>query len=176
MSPSDSPDEQSAASPRSSPVGSRVVSIPPAYLWRAVELVSNILTPDQIRALKIDSGEHLALLLTTAFLQAAPVSMDVAGDHDLVFDLSGRDPLAIPAAMLGMSEHRHADFEVKSLPGGFRKFNADLDKAIRHRRPPRRTEFGAKVRSINDILADEGRRMITTARTQLVARQATLVG
>lgn len=167
MEPSDPPDDRASATAPGGPEGRYVHLIPPAFLWRAVEVVSEQLTADQVQALKIHSGEHLALLLTTAFLTAAPVSIDIAGGHDLVFDLANRAPQATPAAELGMTEHPYADFEIKSLPGGFREFNAGIDRAERAGRPPRQPGFGAKVRSVNDILAHEGRRMINSARAQL---------
>jgi hypothetical protein len=173
MRPSDQRDRPQSAA-RRSPAGSHVLVIPPAWLWRAAEVVTEQLTAEQTLALKIASGEHLALLLTTAFLTAAPVSIDVAGGHDVVFHLAHRGARAIPAAQLGMGEHPYAAFEVKSLPGRFREFNAAIDRAERAGRPPRQTVYGAKVRSVNDILAHEGRDMFTAARTQLDRK--TLVG
>lgn len=148
------------------PVGD-YISIPPACLWRVAEFLSKRLTPAQAQALRIPSGEHLALLLTTEFLMTAPVSLDVDGGHDLVFDLAHREPQAIPAAALGMTEAPFAAFESKSLPGGFRKFNAILDLDLKSRRAPRNPAFGETYRSVNDILAHEGRNMIIEARGQL---------
>lgn len=167
MEPSDPPGHLAPTTVPSGPEGRYVYFNPPGFLWRAVEVVSEKLTAGQAQALKIHSGEHLALLLTTAVLTAAPMSIDTTGGHDLVFDLANREPQATPAAELGMTEHPYAAFEIKSLPGGFREFNAGIDRAERAGRPPRQLGFGAKVRSANDILAHEGRLMIDAARAQL---------
>ncbi|HSV67396.1 MAG TPA: hypothetical protein VLJ59_16000 [Mycobacteriales bacterium] len=45
----------------------------------------------KLAKLKVASGEHLAAMLTAAFLGAAPVSVDGAGEADLVFDLTRRE-------------------------------------------------------------------------------------
>ncbi|MDT7783520.1 MAG: hypothetical protein QOF58_1939 [Pseudonocardiales bacterium] len=173
MEPSDPLERPATATGPGGPEGRYVYLNPPGFLWRAVEVVSKKLTAEQAQALKIHSGEHLALLLTTAVLTTAPMSIDTAGGHDLVFDLANREPQATPAVELGMTEHPYADFEIKSLPGGFREFNAGIDRAERAGRPPRQPGFGATVRSVNDILALEGRQMIDAARAQLERKAQT---
>jgi hypothetical protein len=95
-------------------------------LWRAVDELVEKLTPKQLRKLKVRSGEHLAAILTTTFLRTAPTQVDTMGDVDLWFDLAqAQDPR--PAGILP-ARATHAAFEVKSLPGGFREFDAASDR------------------------------------------------
>ena len=97
-------------------------------LWWAVdELVAN-LTTEQLSRLRVRVGEHLAAILTTAFLQRAHARVDTAGDVDLWFDLSGvrgRTAEIIPAQVSS------AAFEVKSLAGGFRGNSRPASTGIR---------------------------------------------
>ena len=93
--------------------------------WAVDELVK-MLAPEQLIKLDVRAGEHLAAILTTTFLRTAPAAVDTTGGVDLWFDLSeGCEPR--PADILP-ARATSAAFEIKSLPGGFRKFDGRIDQ------------------------------------------------
>src|SRR5262245_31350814 len=81
-----------------------------------------LLPSHQLAGLKVRSGEHLAAILITAFLGVPPYEVDTRGDLDFRFRLvdPGRFDL-LPA------DKDVAAFEVKSMPGPFRKFDNKID-------------------------------------------------
>ena len=134
--------------------------------WAVSEVVQQLGT-DKIAKLKVASGEHLAAMLATAFLGAAPVGVDVAGGPDLVFDLSKRAwDGCVGADLVGRDGVQFADFEVKSLPGPFREFDAAINRAIRAGIEPNRRTYSAQFGTAKDVLRSaEG--IIEQARQQL---------
>jgi hypothetical protein len=152
----------------SSPIGSRLIGISTETLVWAVTAVCRSLSGEDLAKLKINSGEHLAAILATAFLGTAPVGVEPDGGPDLVFDVSEREQRdATGDDLLGLSGWPSASFEVKSLPGGFRKFDADIDKARDSGSERSEGQFLAEITSINDALRDYGRLMIERAKGQL---------
>lgn len=147
------------------PIGSYVVVRCRTLSWAVTEIVGT-LSPDQISELKIPSGEHLAAILVTSFLGAAPRSIDSAGETDLIFEvpqsLSG-DTLG---RRLGLGNAQFADFEIKSLPGRFREHDAAINRAQEAGDEPDGSVFIATVTSVNTVLRG-ARDTILRARRQL---------
>jgi hypothetical protein len=145
-----------------------VMITPQTALWAADE-VCRALRPDQIAALKVPSGEHLAAILATTFLFCPPASVHSAGGPDLVFDYSRRQLDREPPVSLGPL--RYADFEVKSLPGAFREYDAMIDRALAAGRWPEH-EYAVTIQSAADVLRGPGRSMIDKARGQLARKSS----
>lgn len=155
-----------------SAVGSHVVAIHHQTLAWAVREVCSALPDGDVNKLKVRSGEHLAATLTTAFLGCAPISIDRAGEPDLVFDLSRSILDHSPIPRFGLSTSKFADFEVKSLDGDFRRFDAACDRAFESGNDPESKTFITRARSANDVLAVEGRAKIDQALEQLNRKSA----
>ena len=136
-------------------------------LWWAVDELVEKLTPKQLHKLKVRSGEHLAAILTTTFLRTAPAEVDTMGDVDLWFDLAeAHEPR--PVGLLPVRA-THAAFEVKSLPGGYREFDAASDRdAARGVNPIGRSMEGM-MRAAKDVLR-EARPSLEDARNQLLSK------
>jgi hypothetical protein len=136
-------------------------------LWWAVDELVEKLTPKQLYKLKVRSGEHLAAILTTTFLRTAPAEVDTMGDVDLWFDLAeAHEPR--PVGLLPVRA-THAAFEVKSLPGGYREFDAASDRdAARGVNPIGRSMEGM-MRAAKDVLR-EARPSLEDARNQLLSK------
>lgn len=154
------------------PVGTHVIAIAHATMsWAVTELIRKTPASD-LAKLKVDSGEHLAAILATAFLGSAPVSIDTHGQADLVFNVTTSlfsDPSL--KALVGRDDVQFADFEVKSLRGGFRQFNAEIDKAIGAGAQPRETEFSAIALTAQQVLRT-ARDQFHEAREQLALKSA----
>jgi hypothetical protein len=102
--------------------GGRVVVTSPRTLQWATDQMVVRFGPEALKKLKVSAGEHLAAVLTTAFLHTPPTAIDTAGGADLSFDLSGMKPSSVlPEGALS------AAFEIKSMPGNSRKFNSSID-------------------------------------------------
>ncbi|KFZ80854.1 hypothetical protein ED92_11075 [Amycolatopsis sp. MJM2582] len=144
-------------------VGSRIVVIYRKSVWSAISEVFRALGPDKAANLKVNSGEHLAAVLATAFLGSPPVEADHDGGPDLVFSLQNQTLLN---GMVGPEDAPFADFEIKSLPGPARQFNAAIEKARRQGRDPRTTEMTIAITSADAMLTD-AKAMITAAAAQL---------
>ena len=89
------------------------------------------LDPSDLAHLRVRSGEHIAAILLTAFLLRAPVAIDLDGGVDLLFDLAAQPPEMRSAVDLGDL----AAFEIKSLPGDYRRHDAqetDPSSAVPH--------------------------------------------
>jgi len=99
-----------------SPVGSYVVAVSYRTVWAEIANVIDALGVDTTSRLKVRSGEHLAVVLASAFLGGPPIATDVDGGPDLVFNL-GVLPAEWRPALTGRHDTRFADVEVKSLPG-----------------------------------------------------------
>jgi hypothetical protein len=149
-----------------SPIGSHVIVIRHRELSWAVTEIVRTLYPDHFSKLKVPSGEHLAAILITAFLGVAPRSVDSAGETDLLFEI----PQSLPGDALGrrleLGNKPFADFEVKSLPGGFRKYNAAINREQEAGKNSEKRTFKATVTSVNTAL-HEARPTILKAKQQL---------
>lgn len=150
-----------------SPIGSYVIVVWHRILPWAVTEVVRVLTIEKTRKLKVSSGEHLAAILATSVLATAPTSIDSAGGLDLVFDLTNSIPERRVHPRLGLGHASFADFEVKSLPGKFREFDAALDRFLEAGGTPDGKEFRVLVTSANTVLRNEERDMIRKAKRQL---------
>ena len=120
-------------------------------LWWAVDALAEKLSAQELSSLNVRSGEHLAAILTTAFLHTAPAEVDTTGGVDLWFDMSDarhRKAPILPAGALS------AAFEVKSLPGGFREFDAGLDRDRARGVDSIGRGFDRTVRAANDVLRE----------------------
>jgi hypothetical protein len=130
----------------------------------AVDELAKKLTPEQLGMLDVRAGEHLAAVLTTAFLLTAPTTVDDTGGVDLWFDLpDGREPgnlEILPARATS------AAFEVKSLPGGFRKFDALIDRDRARGVDPTGRAVNGRALAAKDVLHD-ARPWLLRARDQL---------
>jgi hypothetical protein len=115
----------------------------------AADVLAEKLPPESLGRLNVRSGEHLAAILTTAFLRTAPAEVDTTGGVDLWFDLSDgrhRKATILPAGALS------AAFEVKSLPGEYRKFDAGIDRDRARGVDTTGRGFDQTVCAANDVL------------------------
>jgi len=149
-----------------SPIGSYVIAITHQELFGSVTKLVGALQPDQFSRLKVSSGEHLAAILITAFLGTPPKSIDSTGETDLLFKIPQSLPGHPLGRRLGLGNKRFADFEVKSLPGEFRKYDALIDQALKTGMSADQTPFKATVTSINAVLR-EARPTVLRAKRQL---------
>jgi hypothetical protein len=112
--------------------------------WAVAELLKK--GPATTQQLKVASGEHLAAILLTAFVLAAPSAVDTTGEVDLVFvvdtERSIPDRVAVGEVVA---------VEVKSVAGRFRKFNGWTDRAGSEALG---AEVTVQVRSADTILSD----------------------
>jgi hypothetical protein len=150
-----------------SPTGSSDIVVWYRTLSWAVTEVVRVLTIEQARKLKVCSGEHLAAILATSVLATAPMWIDSAGGPDLVFDLKNSIAEYGVYPRLGLRKASFADFEVKSLPGKFREFDATIDRFLEAGGTPDGRKFEVPVTSANTVLRNEGRDMIRKAKEQL---------
>jgi hypothetical protein len=148
---SDSPD------PERGVVGHSVVAIHARALDDAVD---ELLGVAGSRTMKIASGEHLAAILLTA-LVGVPETIDQHGGIDLTFRKSPEQP-----RVWRFGEHSWAAFEVKSLPGPFRKVDRHLEVG---------EAFTVVVRSAADILQDATEKVVDAIKqlTRKVGADAT---
>jgi hypothetical protein len=136
-------------------------------LWWAVDELVEQLTPKQLRTLKVRSGEHLAAILTTTFLRTAPAEVDTRGGVDLWFDLArAQDPR--PVGLLP-ARATLAAFEVKSLPGGYREFDAASDRDAARGVDPIGRSIDGMMRAAKDVLR-EAHPSLEDARNQLLSK------
>jgi hypothetical protein len=113
------------------------------------------LGPETLKNLKVRAGEHLAALLTTAFLLTTPVCIDVEGGADLWFDLSRRPDDRMKPSVLSANAVSVA-FEIKSMPGPFREFDSAIDRDRARGIDPRDRTFTVPVREASDVLREAG--------------------
>jgi hypothetical protein len=104
-------------------------------VWAEIVRVIDALGVDTASRFKVRSGEHLAVVLASAFLGGPPIATDLDGGPDLVFDLRAE----WRPALTGRREARFADVEVKSLPGPVRAFDAAIERALARGEEPRDT-------------------------------------
>ncbi|WP_331765299.1 hypothetical protein OG747_52570 (plasmid) [Streptomyces sp. NBC_01384] len=142
-----------------------------AVSWAVAELIRGV-QADELAKLKVGSGEHLAALLATAFLGTAPTSVDTDGGPDLVFDVTTSNFTGLALRdLVGRIDVQFADFEVKSLPGTYRQFEAEFDKATAAGVEPRETWHWSTFVAANDVVRAAGG-MIENASKQLARKSA----
>lgn len=118
-------------------------------LRRAVDLLVDELGVERLRSLDIRAGEHLAAILTTCFLGRPPTAIDEDGGPDLVFD--NYEPGGWWDVWL--SEDPPA-FEVKSIPGPFRKYDDVIDRIDRRGGDPYGKGVTVRIQSAQDFLVE----------------------
>ncbi len=111
------------------------------------------LTVEQLNALKIRSGEHVAAIVATMIHFEAPLAVDVDGGPDLQFG---------PSATWERPGVEVA-YEVKSIVGDFRKFDARLGD------PGAPQEFSTVIRTIDDIVG-QAAHVVRSADQNLAAK------
>ena len=133
------------------PAGERVWALmSPRALWRAADALVEKFGPETLRSLNVRAGEHLAALLTTAFLPISPARIDTAGDVDLWFDfgeLLGSDKSQSPLP-------EHAAFEVKSMPGKYRRFDSSIDRDTARGIDATGRTISVQFQTANDVLRE----------------------
>ncbi|WP_435610942.1 hypothetical protein [Streptomyces sp. C10-9-1] len=143
-------------------IGTHVIAIPYEVMDWATEALRAHVPADDLKKLKPASGEHLAAMLATAYLGIVPVAVDVHGGVDLVYRVADSDSDAL--SLLGRDGVEFADFEVKSIPGDFRKHDAAVSRALNRGEKP--GTHGATVVSANDVV-EAAQSMIAEAAKQL---------
>lgn len=118
--------------------------------------------------LKLSSGEHLAALLTTAYLGGFPVSLGLDGGVDLTFQANDSDSTFAPS-LIGRDDAEFADFEVKSVPGDFRERNAVATRALE--KGADQPSYLSMVVSANDV-AEAANVMTAKAARQLKTKSS----
>jgi hypothetical protein len=129
------------------------------------------LGPESLRELRVRAGEHLAALLTTTFLRTLPARVDTAGEADLWFDLSETRDNKITRTILPSSA-TSAAFEVKSVPGEFRKFDNSIDRDKARGIEAAGRTLEVRVQAANDVLREAGTWLLR-ARNQLREKAST---
>ena len=129
-------------------IGTTVWCLHPYTLMRGAELVREM-DGEMLAVLfrGVRSGEHLAAIWLAALFGTAPSAVDRGdGTPDLVFDVPdvGR--------FTGLDVRERTAFEVKSLAGNFRKWDAELDRAIAAGREPRQASASQAVESMELVL------------------------
>jgi hypothetical protein len=133
-------------------IGGPAVWISRPRLWWAADAVIEGLGRQVAGKLRVRSGEHLAAILTTAFLRTPPTGSDLDGGVDLRFDVTrpGDHTNILPA---GTTE---AAFEVKSLPGAFREFDSALDRDLARGLEPGQPRLDIAVVGASDVMREAG--------------------
>ncbi|MFD6126555.1 hypothetical protein, partial [Streptomyces hydrogenans] len=129
--------------------GSKVMVIPLRRLIEATNALVTHLPESDMKKLKVNSGEHLAAILATAYLGRTPVGVEPFDGPDLVYAQDGDDPAVA--------------IEIKSLPGPFRQYAAESE-----RHPDALLQI--RVTAINDVMREHGLPKILQAAKQLEAK------
>ncbi len=124
------------------------------------------LGPETLKKLKVRAGEHLAGLLTTTFLLTPPTRIDTKGETDLRFDLSRRPGDGMKPAQILPDGAVSVAFEIKSMPGPFRKYDGDIDRDRARGIDTIGRSLTAPVQAANDVLRETGP-VLREARDQL---------
>ncbi|MBT1187828.1 hypothetical protein HET69_28545 [Streptomyces sp. CJ_13] len=144
-------------------IGTHIIAINYEVMDWATEALPAHVPADDLKQLKLAAGEHLAAMLTTAYLGIVPVAVDVRGGVDLVYRVADSVSGALPS-LLGRKCVEFADFEVKSMPGGFREHDAAISRALKGGEGP--GTHWATVVSANDVV-EAAQSMIVKAAKQL---------
>ncbi|MGW0476205.1 hypothetical protein [Streptomyces coeruleorubidus] len=116
-------------------IGTHVIAITYEVMDWAAEALPAHVPADDLKKLKPAAGEHLAALLTTAYLGIVPVAVDVHGGVDLAYRVADSNSGAL-SSLLGRDGVEFADFEVKSIPGDFREHDAAVSRALKRGEEP----------------------------------------
>jgi hypothetical protein len=136
-----------------------IVHLVPAITFPFTVEQLGLRTPEMLAALEIDSGEHIAAILVSAFLGTVPAAVDLDGGVDLVFtNLSPRVEADVGCGEVVSS----ACFEVKSMRGDFRRF-------VNQRSTKIGDSHQTTIRSIADVV-DDAQREIQRAAKSLRAK------
>lgn len=142
--------------------------ISPRTMWWATEAMVEKLGPEHLRSLDVRAGEHLAALLTTAFLHTPPTRVDAAGDVDLWFDFA-KLPDSDKSQSILPSHTTSAAFEVKSMPGRYRHFERKIDEDSARGIDPTGRSLDVQVQTAQDVLREAGPSLLK-ARNQLIGK------
>ncbi|MEV0277820.1 hypothetical protein AB0I22_15775 [Streptomyces sp. NPDC050610] len=144
-------------------IGTHVIAITYEVMDWAAEALSVHVPADDLKKLKLAAGEHLAAMLTTTYLGIVPVAVDIHGGVDLVYRVADSNCDAL-SSLLGRNGVEFADFEVKSIPGGFREHDAAVSRALKRGEEP--GAHSAMFVSANDVV-EAAQSMIAKAAKQL---------
>jgi hypothetical protein len=133
-------------------VGGRLVAIGHRRLWWATDAMLQTLAPETLTKLNVRAGEHLAAILTTAFLGVAPSDIDTGGGVDLSFPLPHANrQLSRRVFPAGVTE---AAFEVKSLPGPHREWEHGIERDQERGLDATGRVLQGTIRRANDVLRE----------------------
>ncbi|ATL32221.1 hypothetical protein [Streptomyces formicae] len=149
-------------------IGTHINAINYEVMDWATEALPAHVPADDLKKLKLAAGEHLAAMLTTAYLGIVPVAVDIQGSVDLVYRVADSDSDAL-SLLLGRTGVEFADFEVKSIPGDFREHDAAASRALKRGEKPG-THWSTFV-SANDVV-EAAQSMIAKAAKQLRDKSA----
>lgn len=147
--------------------GNYVLAIYPQRVRFAANALLKYVDRTQLRKVKIRSGEHLALILTTAFIGAIPRALDHSGGPDIEFDVSETEPDDLLRETVFTSTS--VAFEIKSPDAGYRKFEGAINADVRADRSPRNPQRSVMVQSAQTIL-EQSQKWIQQARDQLAKK------
>jgi hypothetical protein len=114
------------------------------------------LDPRTLKKLKISAGEHLAALLATTFLLTPPTGIDTQGGPDLWFDLSREPGGGMKRASILPDGTASAAFEIKSMPGPFRKWDSGINRDKARGIDAKGRSLETPVQAANDVLREAG--------------------
>lgn len=104
-------------------IGHKVLILADGGTLRAAAELAGVTSSGVWGSQQLRAGEHLAAICLMAFLRcSAPVAFDTAGEVDLLFGPLAESVLSIPAGV-------RVAFEVKSAAGGYREWDAAVDRA-----------------------------------------------
>jgi hypothetical protein len=142
---------QTGGMPEADLTGGHVIATtPPTLLWATDQMVET-LGPETLKKLKVHAGEHLAAMLTAAFLHTVPMAIDTTGQADLWFDLTSlKRGSIIPEGAMS------AAFEIKSMPGPSRKFNSSIDHDLARGIDTIGRSLTIRIQAASDVLREMG--------------------
>lgn len=146
--------------------GGLVIAIAPQTLRWATDQMVETLGLETLKKLKVRAGEHLAALLTTAFLLTPPTGIDTEGGADLWFDLSRRPGDGMQLAPILPEGAAAAAFEIKSMPGPFREWDSSIDRDRARGIATIGRGLETRVKAANEVLGEIGP-VLRRARDQL---------
>lgn len=149
--------------------GGFVIAIAPPTLQWATDQMVEALGPETLKKLKVRAGEHLAAMLTAAFLQTPPMAIDTAGGADLWFELSSGPKHGLNPASILTDGAVWAAFEIKSMPGPSREFNSGIDRDLARENDTIGRSLEIRVQAASEVLRDMGP-VLRSARDQLLRK------
>lgn len=149
--------------------GGFVIAIAPPTLRWATDQMVEALGPETLKKLKVRAGEHLAAMLTAAFLHTPPMAIDTAGGADLWFDLSSSPRHGLEPASILTDGAVSAAFEIKSMRGPSREFNCGIDRDLARGNGTIGRSLKIRVQAASEVLRDMGP-VLRSARDQLLRK------